>query len=138
MIFPYRKYKDKEGNLVQLPIVSVRIKCNKVMLPIWGLLDSGADITLLNNSFAQLFNINLKKGRAIDVFGVLEGTGCTAYLHQVNISVKDLGGVDTVAAFTDSEKYPDHMILGRRGFFDQFEITFREYQKEVEIEPKDN
>ena len=138
MIFPYRKYKDKEGNLVQLPIVSVRIKCNRVMLPIWGLLDSGADITLLNNSFAQLFNINLKKGRAIDVFGVLEGTGCTAYLHQVNISVKDLGGVDTVAAFTDSEKYPDHMILGRRGFFDQFEITFREYQKEVEIEPKDN
>src|SRR5438128_2168003 len=71
MIFPYRKYKDPEGNLVQLPIVSVRVKCNGVMLPIWALLDSGADITLLNMSFAYLFNVDFKKSKKIEVFGAL-------------------------------------------------------------------
>lgn len=137
MIIPYRKYKDPDGNLVWLPIVSVRVKCNKMAVPIWGLLDSGADITLLSASFAQLFQIDLRKGKSTELFGVLEGSGFRAYLHQVNLSVKDLGSVDTVVAFTNSEKYPDHMILGRRGFFDHFTITFREYSKQVEITPKD-
>lgn len=136
-ILPYRKYKDPEGNLVQLPIVSVQVKCNRVMVPIWGLLDSGADITLLNASFAQLFQIDLRKGKATQLFGVLEGAGFDVYMHQVNIAVKDLGSVDTVVAFTNSEQYPEHMILGRRGFFDHFTVTFKEYMKLVVIEPRE-
>ena|SRR2546422_2194062 len=116
MIIPYRKYKDREGNLVELPIVSVIVKCNKVALPIWGLLDTGADVTLLNVQFAQLFNLDLKKGKRIDLVGVLEGPEFPAYMHEVNLTVKDVGSVDTVAAFTESE-YPDYMNLGQAGFF---------------------
>jgi len=134
MIIPYRKYKDREGHLVELPIISVRVKCNRVTLPIWGLLDSGADITLLNGSFAELFNLDLKKGRRIDLVGVLEGSEFAAYIHQVNLAVKDVGSVDTIAAFTDSKQYPDYMILGRRGFFDKFMIKFEQYNKQIEIE----
>lgn len=136
MIIPYRKYKDREGNLVELPIASVYVKCNRVMLPIWGLVDSGADITLLNASFAAIFNLDLKKGKRIDLVGVLEGPEFefAAYIHQVNLTVKDVGSVDTIAAFTNSERYPDYMILGRRGFFDKFMITFEQYNKQIMIE----
>lgn len=136
MIIPYRKYKDREGNLVQLPIVSVRITRNKTSLPLWGLVDSGADVTLLNASFAQLFRINLTKGKRIPLVGVMEGPEFAAYLHQVNLAVKGVGSADTLVAFTDSEKYPDLVILGRRGFFEHFTIKFEEHKKQIEIEPR--
>jgi hypothetical protein len=135
MIIPYRKYKDREGNLVQLPIVSVRVTHNKTSLALWGLVDSGADITLLNSSFAQLFSIDLKNGRRIPLVGVLEGPEFAAYLHQVNLAIKGVGSADTLVAFTDSEKYPDLVILGRRGFFEHFIIKFEEHKKQIEIEP---
>ena len=136
MIVPYRKYKDRDGNLVQLPVLSVRITCNRISLPLWGLVDSGADITLLNYSFAQLFNIDLKRGKRIPLVGVMEGPEFAAYVHQVNIVIKDVGSADTIVAFTDSEKYPDLVILGRRGFFEHFTIKFEEYKKQLEIEAR--
>ncbi len=136
MIIPYRKYKDREGNLVQLPIVSVRITRNKMSLPLWGLVDSGADVTLLNASFAQLFRIDLKQGKSIPLVGVMEGPEFAAYLHQVNLAIKGVGSADTLVAFTDSEKYPDLVILGRRGFFEHFIIKFEEHKKQIEIEPR--
>jgi hypothetical protein len=136
MIVPYRKYKDRDGNLVQLPVLSVRITCNRISLPLWGLVDSGADITLLNYSFAQLFNIDLKRGKRIPLLGVMEGPEFAAYVHQVNIVIKDVGSADTIVAFTDSEEYPDLVILGRRGFFEHFTIKFEEYRKQLEIEAR--
>jgi len=138
MIIPYRKYKNREGDLVQLPIVSVRVRCNGVMLPIWALIDSGADVTLLNMSFAQLFNVNFEKAKKIELVGVMEGSGFSGYIQQVNLEVKDMGRIDTIAAFSDSEKYPDYMILGRRGFFEHFSVKFEEYNKQVVIEPKES
>lgn len=137
MIIPYRKYKNREGDLLHLPIVSVRVRCNGVKLAIWALIDSGADVTLLNKSFAQLFNVNFKKAKKIDLVGVMEGPGFNGYIQQINLEVKGAGRIDTIAAFTDSEKYPDYMILGRRGFFEHFSVKFEEYNKEVVIEPKD-
>lgn len=135
MIFPYRKYKDPDGNYIQLPVVSVRVTCNKVSLPLWGLVDSGADVTLLNASFAWLLNVEVKKGKRIPLVGVMEGPEFAAYLHQVNIAIKGIGSADTLVAFTDSEKYPDLVILGRRGFFEHFIITFEEHEKQLQIEP---
>ena len=135
MIVPYRKYKDRDGNLVQLPIVSVRITVNEVSLPLWGLVDSGADVTLLNASFAHLFHVDLKKGKKIPLLGVMEGPEFAAYLHQVNLEIKDVGSADTLVAFTDSERHPDLVILGRRGFFEHFIIKFEEHKKQMEIEP---
>lgn len=136
MIIPYRKYKDRDGNLVQLPIVSVHITRNKVSLPLWGLVDSGADVTLLNASFAKLFHVDLKKGKKIPLVGVMEGPEFSVYLHQVNLAVKGVGSADTLIAFTDAEKVPDLVILGRRGFFEHFIITFEEYKKQIEIRPR--
>lgn len=137
MIIPYRKYKDRDGNLVQLPIVSVHITRNKVSLPLWGLVDSGADITLLSASFARLFHIDdLTKGKRIPLVGVMEGPEFAAYLHQVNLAVKGVGAADTLVGFTDSEKHPDLVILGRRGFFEHFTIKFEEHKKHMEIEPR--
>lgn len=136
MIIPYRKYKDRDGNLIQLPIVSVYITRNKMSLPLWGLVDSGADVTLLNASFAQLFNIDIKKGKRIPLAGVMGELEFGAYLHQVNLAVKGVGSVNTLVAFTDTDKYPDLVILGRRGFFEHFSIKFEDYRKQIEIEPK--
>lgn len=101
-----------------------------------GLVDSGADITLLNRSFAQLFNIDLKRGKRIPLLGVMEGPEFAAYVHQVNIVIKDVGSADTIVAFTDSEEYPDLVILGRRGFFEHFTIKFEEHKKQLEIEAR--
>ncbi|MEK6408872.1 MAG: aspartyl protease family protein [Acidobacteriota bacterium] len=116
--------------------MSVRITCNKIVLPVWALIDSGADYSVLNASFAQIFNVDLKKGKKLRLAGVMEGNEFAGYLHQVNIAIKDVGSVDTLVAFTDSERYPDMTILGRYGFFYNFMIKFEEYKKQVEIEVK--
>jgi hypothetical protein len=91
---------------------------------------------LLNYSFAHLFNIDLKKGKRLPLVGVMEGPEFAAYVHQVNLAIKDVGSADTIVGFTDSEKYPDLVILGRRGFFEHFTIKFEEYKKQIEIEPR--
>lgn len=131
---PYLKYKNSDGSYQSLPIVPVRLACNKKHQWLLALLDSGADFSLFNNSIARLLDIEVSEGREIQVYGVMDFAQTNAYLHQVNLAIKDLGSVDTNVAFTNDESYPDLPILGRRGFFDKFRIEF-EYNKRIMLYP---
>jgi hypothetical protein len=111
---PYFKYQNSDGTYSKLPIIPVRLACNKNHQWVYALLDSGADMSLFNASIAKLLNVTVKDGDPISVYGVMDFAQSTAYLHQVNLSVAGLRSVDTNVAFSDDEVYPQLAILGRR------------------------
>lgn len=131
---PYFKYKNSDGTFSSMPIVPVRVACNKKHQWVMALLDSGADVTFFNGSIARLLDIPVNRGRKIPLFGFLDNAELPAYLHQVNLAVENLGSVDTNVAFTTDEKHPQLAILGRGGFFEKFRIEF-EYNQRIKIYP---
>jgi hypothetical protein len=123
-----------DGNLESLPLVSVRLACNKKHQKIWALIDSGADVCVFNSDIAALLNINPPTGKQFDLFGFVGG-GSPAWLHQVNLTLNGYPSIDILVAFTDSI-YPELPLLGQRGFFDNFQIRFHRYRNQIEIYPK--
>ena len=131
----YFKHQHSDGTYSKLPIVPVRVACNKRHQWIWALLDSGADISLFNASIARILGVSPELGTLLPLLGVLEQAEIRSYVHQVNLAVKGLGSVDTIAAFTKDENYPHLAILGRRGFFENFRIEF-EFNQRIKIDTR--
>jgi predicted aspartyl protease len=133
MRIPYTKYKIGT-ELERLPLVSVRLACNKEKVKLWALVDSGADFSVFNGDIAAILNIDLKKGKQIELMGLVGGSA-PAWVHQVNLEVEGLRSVNINVAFTESSM-PELCLVGQRGFFDQFQIRFEPYKDLIEIYPK--
>jgi hypothetical protein len=69
---PYFKYQNSDGTYSKLPIIPVRLACNKNHQWVYALLDSGADMSLFNASIAKLLNVTVKDGDPISVYGVMD------------------------------------------------------------------
>jgi hypothetical protein len=137
MIAKYQRWKDgTTGELIKLPLVSVRLACNKTHQDFYALIDSGSQLCVGSSSIAEILNVDITAGRPITLAGLVDDQGFLAYMHQVNIRVNGLGGsVNTLMAFTEDDS-PVFPILGQRGFFDNLQIRFQFYREEMEIYPK--
>lgn len=54
MIFPYLRYKSPDGYLEILPVVFVRLACNRKHQAVLAIIDSGADISVFNADIAKI------------------------------------------------------------------------------------
>jgi len=133
MRIPYTKYKIGT-ELERLPLVSVRLSCNKKKVKVWALVDSGADFSVFNADIAAILDIDLKKGRPIDLMGFV-GESAPAWVHQVNLELEGFQSININVAFTESSM-PELSLVGQRGFFDNFQIRFERYKDLIEIYPK--
>jgi hypothetical protein len=134
MITQYLQYK-RDTELVRLPILSIQIACNHNKETIWALIDSGAEISVFNSEIAGLLNIEIRSGKQFNLGGIVDNRGLHAWLHQVSMTVGDLGSISTMVAFTDSES-PGLSLLGQKGFFDNYQIRFKRFQNVFEVWPK--
>src|SRR5262245_52112568 len=119
MRIPYTKYKIGT-ELARLPLLSVRLNCNKRHVKVWALINSGADFCVFNGDIAGILEVDLKTGREIDLTGFVGGSA-PAWIHQVNLEPEGFPSININVAFTDS-RMPELCLLGQRGFFDQFQI----------------
>ena len=134
MITKYLRYKV--GNeLVRLPLLSVRLGCNGKHTIVWALIDSGAELCVFNSQIAELLNVDVRSGTLLSLGGLVDGSELPSWLHQINLTVKELGSIDLRVAFTDLT-VPGMCILGQKGFFDNFQVRFSRYRDEIEIWPK--
>lgn len=133
MIIPYTRYKV-QTELVRLPLVSVRLACNRKRIKVWALIDSGADFCVFNGDIASLLAIDLKKGKPLDIIGVVGGS-TLAWIHQINLELEGYPSINIKAAFTETG-IPDLSLVGQIGFFDNFQIRFHRYKDQIEIYPK--
>jgi len=103
---------------------------------LYALVDSGATVSLFHISVADDAGIDLRDAEREYLAGV--GGYVLAYIKkEVEVEIEGLGKLKVPVAFTEYIT-SDLAILGRQGFFEQFEIVFREWRRELELRPRTN
>ncbi len=129
--FKYKTINRPDGISVKTPSIPVVLKWNEQFSTV-ALIDSGADITAMPLSIAQIIGCDLS-GEHTSAFGIggkvdaletkakiLVEKGHEHYEFQIPIKVI-LGNFD----------FP--VLLGRVGFFDKFVISFNQSQERVSL-----
>lgn len=118
------------------PLVDVvyRNPKNGKSIEVRSLIDSGAAGIILHGQFAELLGINPELGKLHEFQGIAH-TPVRAYDHELTIRLKE-----------DRHEYrimcsimPDlstSALLGQRGFFDNYKVTFERYNQRIELTPR--
>ncbi len=117
MIF---RYKNVQG--VLRPIIPIKIQYRNRSVIYEVLVDSGADICMFDGEVGDALGIPFFDGRPGEVVGVT-GVVKPYYIHPVTISV---GGLtfEIEAGFLSNVSRFGYGVVGQRGFFDQFVVSF--------------
>jgi hypothetical protein len=120
--FKYATRRDRE-----FPIIPITLVRENVKLDTDALIDSGANISVFHEEIADCLEIEIEDGEEI----LLQGLGgrIVGYIHQVKLGVD---GEEFYCSIVFSREITVGLnILGREGFFENFQITFNEKDKEV-------
>ncbi len=94
-------------------------------------IDSGATVSLLRRSAADLLGLNLQAGRRIELTGV-GGSGITAWEHRLLTLFSDSErGFQVRYAIAETEDVPN--LLGRLDVFDRFQVDFDSSLSETRV-----
>lgn len=92
--------------------------------------DSGAVVSILRRSFADLLGIDLGSGKRVELRGVGGGT-TAAYVHTIQTRFAPTLAAAVPYAIAESETVPN--LLGRLGVFDVLQIDFDATMQETTI-----
>ena len=126
--FRYKSVKRPDGTLVKTPSIPVTL-AGKESFDTIALLDSGADISAIPKSIAELLGLNLDT-RITSAYGI--GGRVKSVESSVNVIVQK--GHERysfnlpVKVVLDEYDFP--ILLGRLGFFDKFVILLTKKMKE--------
>jgi len=117
--FPYIVIPGKDKD-IYLPWISVSLdypKTHKVTLPVWALIDSGADSCLCCLEIGQWLGIKFKK-QPQKVFTTANGEQFSGFKERIKMF---FSGKKYFCDFYFSKSIPvkSPIILGQNGFFDQ-------------------
>ena len=108
-----------------MPILSVKIDNPATHSPptprFEAIVDSGAPDRFFHGSIGHSIGLKIDKGILGDLSGIVHGAQIKVYYHDIGLYV----GADRIrirAGFSDDVSVA--AILGRRGFFENFIITF--------------
>jgi hypothetical protein len=95
-------------------------------------MDSGAVVSLLRRSVADLLGLDLATGRKIDLTGV-GGASTIAYVHNLQSRFDGSLTLEVPFAIADSETVPN--LLGRLGVFDRLQMDFDSSLSQTTVGP---
>lgn len=116
------------------PIIAVSISVpgrNAVFFD--ALVDTGADISVFPKSVADRLGLNLSGLPASAVFAAVGGM-CSYQSHVVSLELRRAPEVirwDAAVGFVDREMA--YGILGTKGFFEHFDLTYRAKAQTIDI-----
>jgi predicted aspartyl protease len=119
-----------EGEL--LPIIPIVLRGKAETVELKAYIDTGASYCLFHADIAEIIGLNLEEGNPTEmVLG--DGNVIIVYLHQVLVSI---GGIEftTFVGFSKGLGIRFN-IIGRKGIFDKFIVSFNERGKEIEFKP---
>lgn len=130
MKYPYKKLSPE----ISRPIIPIGISYGKESVNTFALIDSGADICLFGKQFAEILKLPLRLGTYNGITGI-SGKKQHGYVHRITLTV---GGwnFEIDATFLSDENLPTP-LLGQKGFFDKFRVTFDYAANEVDIKPNE-
>jgi predicted aspartyl protease len=135
MKFPYFKTPraDPRKKWVARPIIPVVLSGPKKNIPIYALIDSGADKCLFNAEVGTEIGIDLERGEK-EYFSGIEAGRVVTYLHKIHLQISGIDKmIEVEAGFTAAQGVV--AILGQEGFFDNFRIKFEKDHNTIEITP---
>ncbi|MEO8726137.1 MAG: retropepsin-like aspartic protease [Acidobacteriaceae bacterium] len=118
---PYQQIPTSSGTKLPVPLVSIGLSHGPVLFKrsFEALVDSGADDCVFPTSTARDLGIDLLEARTERRRGV--GGSEQVFIHAVNLHFGPYV-INIDACFM--EHLPISGLLGRRGFFEHFRITF--------------
>ena len=132
MIVPYKKFKGVKSITFRPAIVAKLIFKNR-SVQTWGLLDSGADRTLINKDIGQQLGIdfdNCRERKMTGIYGQPQPTWDTTIQLKVN-------GFDDVIFQADVSLIDSRnvgVLFGHTGFFEFFDVKLQTLRQQFEIE----
>ena len=124
LVFDYYNY----------PIVPVKFRHGDRKTPIIeALLDSGGDFIVIPRPIATYLNIKLEKSGDVDT------AGGKTYLFRSHVDMV-IGRKNICSYYPNKEIYVSDrddipVLLGRNPVFDDYEIIFRRYRKQLVLKP---
>ncbi len=113
---------NTKGKLTKRPMVELELIGKTETVNVLGLIDSGADTTMMNIEYAKALGVDLGKAVKKEFIGIGD-TRVVTYISSVNVKVKYFDNpITTVVAFTDSPSVD--VLLGQEDFFESFRIKF--------------
>lgn len=127
MKFHYKKI----GSDFLRPIIPIEIIHGSEVIRYEVLVDSGADCNIVPAEIGELIGIDLNKGKK-DIVGGITGGGLPYFIHTVTIRV---GGYAYIVPMGFMPDMPSmgYGVVGQRGFFEFFKITFDLQKSEIDI-----
>jgi hypothetical protein len=125
--FPYVQY-DFAPN--PRPIIPIRVEMDGQWIRYAVLVDSGSDANIFDRVIADVLGIDVESGEAAEMTGVT-GAVQPFYFHNIMLQV-GTHRVAVRAGFTDLSGKA-YGVVGQRGFFDQFKVTFDLSLREIEL-----
>src|SRR5216684_598852 len=129
MNFNFKKYGD-----IYRPVIPIRLENEGQSVQYEVLVDSGADLCIFNAYMAGIVGIDLTKIEP-EYISTVAGTS-HFYMHEVTIKIGDVS--KTIKAGFIEGMANSYGIVGMKGFFDSFIITFDQPKKEVRLKTIDN
>ena len=100
-----------------------------------ALIDSGADFCIFDAEIGEYLELDVKSGTKVGFGGIQESSGAESFLHEVTLNI---GGWDykTTIGFSYDVAKHGFGILGQKGFFDIFKVSFDYRKEEIELKEK--
>jgi len=135
--FKYKEVANPEGVRKKRPMVPVTLSNGDVSFETLALLDSGADASAISKEMAEVLGLDLggKREKSYGIGGTVD-----SITSRVNISIQKghehyTMTVDVKVILKEDLQLPP--LLGRAGFFDEFEITFNDHKKKITLKKLD-
>jgi len=132
--FEYTKSltRDSKGHFVSRPLLELELLGKERILTVFGLVDSGADMSLVNARYAELLGIVLDELPTKDFVGISDSRVHT-YFAEVPIRIKYFDKILYLpVAFADSPNVD--ILLGQEEFFDAYRIRFEKDHSVFELQ----
>lgn len=129
--FPYKKTRLPNGIEVFRPTIPIEMGYKGNSLKFVAIIDSGSDVSYIPQWVANALGIQIK-GKT-DIVDTVNGK-IRVVEDFVNITIRHGKETERFLIPADipmDQEQTDEIILGRRGFFDRFDITFKENSRRI-------
>jgi predicted aspartyl protease len=138
MRFPYRRYDVKpsaerpEATAIYRPVIPIRVFGPEGQLSLFGLLDTGADATVLPAFVAQRLGVHLQPQQAS--YRAVGGSVVAVSFGTIELEVRQSDEAHRWSAQVGFLDERTVAVLGHAGFLERFDATFRAARREVILE----
>ncbi|OGY21242.1 MAG: hypothetical protein A2126_00065 [Candidatus Woykebacteria bacterium GWB1_45_5] len=131
MKFRYKKY----GPGVLRPVIPIAVVHKENQLTYEVLVDSGSDVNIFDANLARPLGLNLTSGERAKVSGIT-GVDEPMYVHPVDLIIGGHLFKDVKVGFLKQIGEYGYGVVGQKGFFDLFKVTFDLKKEEIELKPR--